>query len=94
MAFKTLPINTFIAQRYSDRSVQKIVETWPVEASDMIARLTDYFREMGIYEVSHGHEKTIFETMVLQLRHSPEIASFVQQMHQAERRRKRKSPAD
>ena len=90
MSYKRIPITSFIAQRYSHQSVQKIVETWPVEASEVIERLTSYFHDMGIYEVTQGSEKPIIDTMLLQLRHSPEIAKLVRHMQQEDLRRMRK----
>jgi hypothetical protein len=94
MALEKIPINHFVMQRYGHHSVQKIVETWRIEPGEIINKLIEHFREMGIYEVAYGHEKLMMNTMLVHLKHSPEIMRMVARMRQEELRRVRNRHAD
>lgn len=94
MALEKIPIHVFVANRYSSLAVQKIVEGWRIEPAEVIERLIEHFREMGVYEVPYGHEPMMIENMLIQLRHSPEILKMVQRMRSEELRRQRARHAD
>ena len=91
---ESVPIDHFIAQRYTHPSVQKIVESWRIEPKEIIDKLVDFFREMGIYEVHYGHERLIMDNMLRHLRFSPEITQLVSRARTDEIRRQRNRHAD
>ena len=94
MNFEDIPIHIFVSQSFSSRSVQRVIENWRVEPSALIERLVDYFKEMGIFRVAHGHEGLIMRNMIHQLKSSPEISRMVYKARQEEMRRQRNRHAE
>ncbi len=81
-----VPIMHFIEERYATRPVQRIVETWRVEPKQIIERLTEHFREMGIFAVDAHNERLVLLSMLHTLRHSPEILRLVQNARREEQK--------
>ena len=78
MALEDVPIQFFVTQQYLLPSVQKIVDGWRVEPQQVIDRLVDHYREMGIFRVLAGQESMIAGDIMFQLRSSPELTRLVQ----------------
>lgn len=94
MAIDRIPIKNFVTQRFTHPSVQQIIENWRVDPAQLITKLIEYFRDMGIYEVHYGQEKLIMDTLLIQLKTSPEILKYVTQARQQELNRARNRHAD
>jgi hypothetical protein len=84
-----IPVLQFVTQMYSSRSVQKIVEFWRIEPAQVIEKITDHFREMGIYRVNDHHQRLLLIHMLHLLRHSPEIQRMAEKASFDEARRQR-----
>lgn len=86
MAADRVPIMHFLEERYSTRPVQRIVESWRVEPKQVIERLGEHFREMGIFAVDAHNERLVLLSMLHTLRHSPEILRLVLSARREEQR--------
>ncbi len=89
MGLEDTPIQFFIAQRFSTPAVQRLIEGWRVEPADIVEKLVEHFREMGIFKVTAGHEALITKTILFQLKNSPEISKLVQRAKMDEMKRQR-----
>lgn len=94
MTIDRIPIKNFIMRRFAHPSIQKTVENWRVDPAVLITKLIEYFRDMGIYEVQYGQEKLINDTMLIQLKTSPEILKLVADAKQLELNRARNRHAE
>jgi hypothetical protein len=91
MALEDVPIQFFVTQQYLTPAVQKIVDGWRVEPQQVIDRLVDHYREMGLFRVHASQEKMLAMDIVHQLRNSPELTRLVQRArsHEASNARAR-----
>ena len=94
MNYEHVPIAQFVSQRFSSPQVQKLVEAWRVEPQIVIDKIVDYFREMGIFKVTPGHEALLTKNMMHQLRNSPELNQLVNRAKQEELKRQRNRHAE
>ncbi len=92
--FDKTPIWHFITMRYLTPPVQKIVETWRVEPNHVIEKLNEYFKDVGIHTVSRHEESLVMQSILFQLRYSPEIQKLLARTRQDEMRRQRNRHAD
>lgn len=93
MLTEPLPIEIFVATRFEERRISKLIELWPVESSVLIKIVIAHFKEMGLYSVNGDLEKQIYETILVFLKSSPAIAEvlYKAQMAEAARRQSRHS---
>ena len=84
-----IPIDLYIEQRYHTPAIQKIVDGWRVDPKLIIDRLTDSFREMGIFTVGAKNETLVRNAMVQSLKLSPEISALVARARRAEIRKQK-----
>lgn len=94
MAQEKMPIHVFVATRWSNPQVQKLVEGWRVEPADVIEKLIEHFRDMAIFEVPYGHETLMLNNLIFQLKHSPELVKMLQKVKADEAKRQRARHAD
>jgi len=92
--FDKIPIWHFITLRYMTPPIQKIVETWRVEPSLVIKKLNDYFKEIGLYAVTREQDPLVMQTIIFQLKNSPEIQKLLAKTRQDELRRQRNRHAE
>lgn len=92
--FDKIPIWHFITTRYLTPPIQKIVETWRVEPTQVIEKLNEYFKEIGVHTVSREQDPLIMQSIIIQLKHSPEILKLLAKTRQDELRRQRNRHAD
>lgn len=77
MLIDWIPIENFVAETYRTKPVQKIVDEWNVDPAQMVGILARYFKEMGIFKVSHVNSRIVVRTLMRTLRTSPEIHALV-----------------
>lgn len=92
--FDKTPIWHFITNRYMTPQIQKIVETWRAEPAHVIEKLNEHFKDVGIHTVSRLEENLIMQSILFQLRYSPEILKLLARTRQDEMRRQRNRHAD
>jgi hypothetical protein len=94
MAHENMPILQFVTTKFQTQAVQRIVDSWRVEAKEVVEKVVEHFREMGIYTVPGAQERLITESMVFLLRTSPEISRMVARARNEEIRRSRNRHAE
>ena len=92
MLTEPLPIEIFVATRFSEKAITNITENWRVEPDQLRKMLVNYFREMGIFAVLPTMEAELKDTLLLWLQNSPEIYQMVKkaEMQELVRRQSRR----
>jgi hypothetical protein len=92
MLTEPLPIEIFVATRFSEKAITNIIENWRVEPEQLQKMLVNYFREMGIFAVLPTMETELKDTLLLWLQNSPEIYQMVKkaEMQELMRRQSRR----
>ncbi len=92
MLTEPLPIEIFVATRFSEKAITNITENWRVEPDQLQKMLVNYFREMGIFAVLPTMEAELKDTLLLWLQNSPEIYQMVKkaEMQELVRRQSRR----
>ena len=88
------PIELVVKGYFGARSIQNIVDPWRIEPDVLVVRLTEHFRDLGIYFVEKGQEEMILENMIFQLKSAPDIQGLVAKNRADEQRRQQKRHAD
>ena len=57
MLTEDLPIDVFISTKFSDRDISTITDSWRVENETLIAIISGYFKDLGIYRAKPTFEK-------------------------------------
>ena len=94
MLTEPLPIEVFIAARFSEKAVISITENWRIEADELQKMLAGYFREMGIFEVLPSMEAELKVAMLAWLQNSPEIYQIVKKAEAQELKRRQSRRQD
>jgi hypothetical protein len=92
--FDKIPIWHFITTRYLTPQIQKIVESWRVEPTVVIEKLNEHFKDLGLHTVSRDQDPLVMQTLIFQLKNSPEISKLLAKNRQDELRRQRNRHAD
>lgn len=92
MLTEPLPIEIFVATRFTEKSITNITENWRVEPEQLQKMIVSYFREMGIFAVLPTMEAELKETLLHWLQNSPEIYQLVKkaEMQEMVRRQSRR----
>ncbi len=84
MLTEPLPIEIFVATRFTEKAVTNITENWRVESTHLQKLIVNYFREMGIFAVLPSMEAELKVVLINWLQNSPEIYSIVKKAEQQE----------
>lgn len=92
MLTEPLPIEIFVATRFTEKSVTNIIENWRVEPDHLQKMLVGYFREMGIFAVMPSMEAELKDVLLQWLQNAPDIYQIVKkaEMQELVRRQSRR----
>ncbi|WP_141736008.1 hypothetical protein [Oligoflexus tunisiensis] len=92
MLTEPLPIEIFVATRFTEKTITNITENWRVEPEQLQKMIVSYFREMGIFAVLPSMEAELKETLMVWLQNSPDIYQLVKkaEMQEMVRRQSRR----
>jgi len=79
MLTDTLPIETFVTQRFQLPRVKKVLDSLAVDPEKLVAPIVRHFHEMGLFTVPRQLEEVILEDLLNQLQNSPDIRMLVGQ---------------
>ncbi len=94
MLVEPQPIELFVSQRFSDKTLLAFVEDWRIESEVLEKIIVAYFKEMGIYSVPPSLEAEIRKTIPQLLNNSPEIFARVRKSQAAEALRRQSRRQD
>lgn len=77
MLTEPLPIDIFIAVRFEDRKIMKVIESWPIEADALRKIVSQHFKDMGIFHAAGTLDAHLTETIIKILKNSPVIADLL-----------------
>ncbi len=89
-----IPIQNYIVIKYQLPLIQKIVDPWRLEPVAVIEKLTEHFREMGVFRVPYGQDGIMLKTMIMFLKTSPDIMRMVIRARNEEIKRQKNRHAD
>ena len=94
MLTEPLPIEIFVATRFSDKAITNVTENWRVEAEHLQKVIVGYFKEMGIFSVPPLMEAELKSSLIFWLQNSPEIYQMVRKADMQEQMRRQSRRAD
>lgn len=94
MLTEPLPIEIFVATRFTEKSVVNITENWRIESEELQKMIVNYFREMGIFSVLPTMEAELKVSLLQFLQSSPEIFKIVRKAEAQEELRRQTKRLD
>ena len=88
-----LPIELYINQKFQEKEIIKLIESWRVEPEELRDTVISHFRDMGLFQVEPGTERILKNVIIGILTHSPDIFHLVKRAERRAALLKRRSHA-
>ena len=88
-----LPIELYINQKFQEKDIIKLIETWRVEPEELRDAVIAHFRDMGLFLVEPVSESLMKGMIIAILSNSPDIFKLVKRAERRAALLKRRSHA-